>query len=181
MPTQTRIIQPRNVKVGDRIATTNGMREVLKVEHLRHPRLPHHATKLNPYRPINARLNRVYRVDITVQDVMSEAGTVLTFMVDRPTKVTVQREGKARKTETREQLAEWLIGEVNVEVAEEDAQEHQDRAVFINHYCFESGATREDALAAWAKRKAAKLAEAQIHCEVCGGNHVEEYHTPANV
>jgi len=161
MPTQTRIIQPRNVKVGDRIATTNGMREVLKVELHRHPK----------FKATQVRVPRVFRVDITVQDVMSDAGTVLSYYVDRPTKVTVQREGKARKTETREQLA----------VAEEDAQEHQDRAVFINHYCFESGATREDALAAWAKRKAAKLAEAQIHCEVCGGNHVEEYHTPANV
>jgi len=171
MPTQTRIIPPRNVKVGDRIATTNGMREVLKVELHRHPK----------FKATQVRVPRVFRVDITVQDVMSDAGTVLSYYVDRPTKVTVQREGKARKTETREQLAERLIGEVNVEVAEEDAQEQQDRAVFINHYCFESGATREDALAAWVKRKAAKLAEAQIRCEVCGGNHVEEYHTPANV
>ena len=152
MPLQTRIIPPRNVKVGDRIATTNGMREVLKVELLRHPRLPHHATKLNPYRPINARQNRVYRVDITVQDVMSEAGTVLTFMMDRPTKVTVQRDSVLAIFASRE--------------------EHQDRAVFINHYCFESGATREEAVAAW---------EAKIRCEVCGGNHVEEYHTPANI
>jgi len=154
MPLQTRLIPPRNVKVGDRLETTNGMREVLKVEHLRHPKVPHHASKLNPYRPINERLNRVYRVDITVQDVMSDAGTTLTFMVDRPTKVTVQREAK-------------VLEETKLE-----AEELQARTVFINHYCFESGATREEAVAAW---------EAKIRCEVCGGNHVEEYHTPANV
>jgi hypothetical protein len=149
MPLQTRIIPPRNVKVGDRIATTNGMREVLKVELHRHPK----------FKATQVRVPRVFRVDITVQDVMSDAGTVLSYYVDRPTKVTVQREAK-------------VLEETKLE-----AEELQARTVFINHYCFESGATRADALAAWAKRKA----DAKIHCEVCGGNHVEEYHTPANV
>lgn len=151
MPLQTRLIQPRNVNVGDRIATTNGMREVLKVELHRHPK----------FKATQVRVPRVFRVDITVQDVMSDAGTVLSYYVDRPTKVTVQR---------AEQV---LIGEVA-----EDAQEQQDRAVFINHYCFESGATREEALAAWTLKQ---RAASKIRCEVCGGNHVEEYHTPANV
>lgn len=135
MPTQTRMIPPRNVKVGDRMATTTGMREVLKVELLRHP-------------SVTTKVNRVYRVDITVQDPSTRSGESepLRYYTDRPGKVTVQRDGPVRATETREQLAERLIGEVVVE----DAERAQAKRVFIEGYCFESGATKEDAETAWA-------------------------------
>lgn len=99
----TKIIRPRSVKVGDLLATTNGMREVFKVE-----------------RRSMGKPARVYRVDITVQDVMSDSGTEIRFFTDalQPNRmVTVQRRRPTPK----------------------------------------------------------------VLCEVCGGAHVEEYHTPANV
>jgi hypothetical protein len=130
MERRLRILLPRSVRDGDLLETTNGMREVTKVvEHF------------------TGSGRKPSKVVITVQCLVNPAGSELTFHLSAhgaPTHVKVLRMWKPRK--------------IHVTEASPEDVEARDRAVFIEGFCFESGATREDALEAWAARNNSKEA-----------------------